>query len=243
MGEMTATIAHEVRQPLHAIDTFASVSERALRANRPDSTEKALKCSGKVRQQVTRIDEIIRRLRHFTRSAPAQHQPLDANQAVLSALDLMAADLRRRGVRVRTHLATGLPQVNADQIQIEQVLINLVRNAAEAMTETPDEQRWIRVETADTGRQELRVAVFDRGAGVSDDAMQKLFHAFYTTKPEGTGIGLAISRRIIEEHGGRLEAKRREEGGMTFAFTLPIGMPEEGAGSPSGGTPPAAACR
>jgi PAS domain S-box-containing protein len=224
MGEMVAAIAHEVRQPLHAIDTFASVSERALEANRPDSARKALDCSGKVREQVTRIDEIIRRLRQFTKPSAAQRQPMDVNQAVLAAVELLAADLRRRRVRVRMQLDRGLPPLTADTIQIEQVLVNLVRNAAEAMSETPEDQRWVRIETSLGPEQELQVAVQDRGAGVSDEALQRLFHAFYTTKPEGTGIGLAVSRRIIDEHGGRLWAQRREEGGMTFALALPLGV-------------------
>jgi PAS domain S-box-containing protein len=220
MGEMVAAMGHEIGQPLHAISTFASASQRALDANRPDTIQKVSNWSGKIQDQVTRAGEIIRRLRRFTRLTEAQREPFDLNQAVVESIELVQRDIQRHMVRTETDLDTRLPAVCADRIQIEQVLVNLLRNACEAMDETPDRDRLIRIET--TCRDgHAHVSVRDRGVGMTDAQIQSAFKAFYTTKPEGTGIGLAISRRIIEEFGGRLWATRNDEGGMTFHFTLP----------------------
>ena len=221
MGEMVAAIGHEIGQPLHAISTFASASQRALTADRPDTIEKVSDWSGKIQQQVTRAGEIIRRLRDFTRLTEAQREPFDVNQAVLESLDLVGRDVQQHMAQTETHLAAELPVVYADRIQVEQVLVNLLRNACEAMDQTPDRQRLIRIETARNEDCAL-VAVRDCGVGMTDQQMQSAFKAFYTTKPEGTGIGLAISRRIIEEYGGRLWASRNDDRGMTFSFTLPL---------------------
>ena len=220
MGEMVAAIGHEIGQPLHAISTFASASQRALQANRPDTIEKVADWSGKIQQQVTRAGEIIRRLRGFTRLAEAQREPFDVNQAVLESVALVARDVQQHMAHTETHLAATLPAVYADRLQVEQVLVNLLRNACEAMEQTSG-RRLIGIETVQNEGY-AQVAVRDRGVGMTDEQMQSAFKAFYTTKPEGTGIGLAISRRIIEEYGGRLWATRNDDAGMTFFFTLPL---------------------
>ncbi len=220
MGEMVAAIGHEIGQPLHAISTFASASQRALNANRADTNQKVLEWSGKIQEQVTRASEIIRRLRGFTRLSEASLEPFDLNGAVRESIDLVASDLSRNMVRTEVRLAPEATTVHADRIQIEQVLVNLFRNACEAMQDTPVQNRSICIQTRCEDDQ-ATVAVRDQGAGMSDESLQKAFKAFYTTKPEGTGIGLAISRRIIEEYGGQLWVTRNEDRGMTFSFTLP----------------------
>ena len=221
MGEMVAAIGHEIGQPLHAISTFASASQRALTANREDTNQKVLEWSTKIQEQVTRASEIIRRLRRFTRLSEAKPEPFDLNGAIGDSLDLVASDLSRNQVRTDARLAPGLAPVHADRIQVEQVLVNLFRNACEAMLSTPIRDRLICVQTRCENDQAL-VVVRDHGTGMSDESLQNAFKAFYTTKPEGTGIGLAISRRIIEGYGGQLRVTRNEDSGMTFSFTLPL---------------------
>jgi len=226
MGEMVAAIGHEIGQPLHAIATFASAAQKSLEANRPDTVEKVAEWSAKIQQQATRASEIIRRLRAFTRRTEVHREPFDLNQVARESVQLVARDVQQHRVQTDIRLDETLPDVYADRLQIEQVLVNLLRNACEAMDETPDRDRWIRIRTT---REDAcaRVAVRDRGCGMTDQQIQSAFQAFYTTKPEGTGIGLAISRRIVEEYGGRLWAERNDEGGMTFHFTLPFPTVEE----------------
>jgi PAS domain S-box-containing protein len=221
MGEMVAAIGHEIGQPLHAISTFASASQRALEANREDTNEKVRQWSTKIQEQVARASQIIRRLRDFTRLSEANPEPFDLNGAIEESLNLVASDLSRNLVRSEARLAPALRPVHADRIQIEQVLVNLFRNACEAMQDTPIDDRLIRIETR-YQEDKVTVAVRDRGEGMSDESLRNAFKAFYTTKPEGTGIGLAISRRIIEEYGGQLRVTRNEDSGMTFSFTLPL---------------------
>jgi PAS domain S-box-containing protein len=221
MGEMAAALAHEIGQPLHAIATFAVASRKALEADRPDSRGKAQQWAGQIEEQVQRATEIIRRLRQFTGRAAAEHQALDLNAVILEAVSLVAADLRRRRVRIALDLAPGLPPILADPIQIEQVLVNLLRNAAESMEGLPEAERRIQLRSWPEP-QRLVASVCDAGPGISDDGLPHLFEAFYTTKPLGMGIGLAISRRIVEEHGGQLWATRNAARGMTFAFALPL---------------------
>jgi PAS domain S-box-containing protein len=221
MGEMVAAIAHEIGQPLHAISTFASASRHALEAEPGDTSQRVSQWSVKIQEQVDRAGEIIRRLRAFTRFAEENPEPFDLNEALRECLELVGRDLERARVRVSLDLAADLPCVRADRLQVQQVAVNLLRNAGEAMQDTPLADRQLRVTTsrqADTAT----VAVRDQGTGMSDESFQKAFKAFYTTKPEGTGIGLAISRRIVEGYGGSLWATRNDDRGTTFLFTLPL---------------------
>jgi PAS domain S-box-containing protein len=231
MGEMVAAIGHEIGQPLHAISTFVSASQRALEAERTDTIEKVSQWCGKVQQQVTRAGEIIRRLRDFTRLTEIHCEPFDANHAVLESIDLVTRDVQQHMAKLRVHLADALPPVCADRLQFEQVLVNLLRNACEAMDGVSDRPRIVTVETSCTDRC-VQVAVRDRGTGMTDEQMQSAFKAFYTTKPEGTGIGLAISRRIIEQYGGRLWAEPNDDFGMTFWCTLPVHAAEGATDDP-----------
>ncbi len=221
MGEMVAAMGHEIGQPLHVISTFVSAASKTLDSDAGGNREQVQQWLTKVQEQVARAGDIIRRLREFTRADAGHRQPIEVNAIVRQSLELTAADLRRRRVRVELQFASGLPAVDADPIQIEQVLVNLVRNAAEAMQTCAEHERTVRISTG-RAENEVRVAVCDRGIGMTDEQLTQAGKAFFTTKPEGTGIGLAISRRIIEEHGGRLWPQRNPADGVTFTFALPV---------------------
>ncbi|MCU0983257.1 MAG: PAS domain S-box protein [Pirellulaceae bacterium] len=221
MGEMVAAMGHEIGQPLHVISTFVSAASKILDSDATGNREQVQQWLTKVQEQVTRAGDIIRRLREFTRADASHRQPLDLNAIVRQSLELTAADLRRKRVRLELQLAPNLPAVHADPIQVEQVLVNLLRNAAEAMQTCNEHDRPLRITTGCL-ENEVQVAVRDQGSGMTDDQLSQAGKAFFTTKPEGTGIGLAISRRIIEEHSGRLWPQRNPEGGMTFTFAVPV---------------------
>lgn len=221
MGEMVAAMGHEIGQPLHVISTFASAACKALDSDPPASLEQIRQWLAKVQEQVTRAGDIIRRHREFTRADSSHRQPIDLTAIVRQSLELTAADLRRKRVRLELQLAPHLPVVHADAIQIEQVLVNLVRNAVEAMQACAKHDRLLRITTGCV-ENEVRVTVRDQGTGMTDEQLSQAGKAFFTTKPEGTGIGLAISRRIIEEHGGRLWPQRNPADGVTFTFALPV---------------------
>ena len=221
MGEMVAAMGHEIGQPLHVISTFVSAASKMLDNDATGNREQVQQWLTKVQEQVTRAGDIIRRLREFTRADAGHRQPLDLNAIVRQSLELTAADLRRKRVRLELQLAADLAAVHADSIQIEQVLVNLLRNAAEAMQTCDEPDRRLRISTGRV-ENEVRVAVCDQGIGMTDEQLTQAGKAFFTTKPEGTGIGLAISRRIIEEHGGRLWPQRNPGRGVTFTFALPV---------------------
>jgi C4-dicarboxylate-specific signal transduction histidine kinase len=220
MGEMVAAMGHEIGQPLHTISTFAAASRRALEGDSPDRVAKVVDWLGRMQEQVQRAVAIIHRLRDFTRATGNDRAVVSIDEIVNNSLELTAADLRRQQVDVDLNLAEGLPPIYVDAIQIEQVLVNLLRNAGEAMAENPASPRPLLVASCQANQQ-VQVSVRDEGYGVSDEEFPRLFETFFTTKPEGTGIGLAISRRIIEDHGGSLWATRNENRGMTFTFYLP----------------------
>lgn len=223
MGEMVAAMGHEIGQPLHVISTFVSAASKILESDSPAKLEQVRQWLSKVQEQVTRAGDIIRRLREFTRADASHRLRIDLNETVRQSRELTAADLRRRRVRLDLRLAPHLPAVHADPIQIEQVLVNLIRNAAEAVHECGEPDRVLVITTGRDG-QDVQVAVRDRGVGMTDEQLSQAGKAFFTTKPEGTGIGLAISRRIIAEHGGRLWPERNPDQGLTFTFALP-GLP------------------
>ncbi len=226
MGEMAASLAHEISQPLHAIATFAVASQKALDADRPDSRAKAREWAVQIEEQVQRASEILHRIRQFVRRGAARRQPFDLEGAIREAVSLVEADFRRRRVRVDLDICQDLPPVLADRIQIEQVLVNLLRNSADAMDGKPESERRIAIR-ARLEPKGFVIAVTDAGDGIDEADLHRIFEPFYTTKPSGLGIGLAIGRRIVEDHGGALQATGNSPCGMTFSFTLP--GPESGA--------------
>ena len=219
LGEMTSGIAHEVNQPLTAIVSFAEACARMIESGTADR-ELLSGALEQITAQGQRAAEIIQRMRHFVRKGEGQRERLQLNPLLATVLELLAHDLRAGAVEVACDFDPTLPGVSADRIQIEQVVVNLVRNACEAM-KTGDDDRRLTLRTRAVGDR-VEVTVADSGPGLPPDAEGRLFEAFFTTKAEGVGVGLAISRSLIIAHGGDLTAATGERGGATFRFTLPV---------------------
>jgi len=217
MGEMATAIAHEVNQPLAAIQTFAEASGRLIRQGDVDipTLEGALT---RIAGEAARAGEVIRRTRRFVRNEPAQAVDIEPEFLVGEVVRIAAADARESDIVLGTRLARGLPHVTVDPIQIQQVLLNLVLNAIEAINAGRCPKREIVVSTARAGSS-VEFSVSDSGPGIAD--ADRLFEPFHTTKAEGLGIGLAISRSLVEAHGGRLSGESLAGGGALFRFTLP----------------------
>jgi PAS domain S-box-containing protein len=222
LSALTASIAHEVNQPLTSLVTNASTCVRMLAAD-PPNLELARTTAQRTIRDANRASEVISRLRAmFARKQPAM-EPVDLNQAAGEVLALSAGELQGAGVVVRTDFATALPAVLGDRVQLQQVILNLVLNAIDAMREVAG-PRGLRIATAFDGPDRVRLMVRDEGTGIGPEALEKLFDAFYTTKSHGMGIGLSISQSIIQGHDGRLWAAPNDDGpGATFSFSIPCG--------------------
>lgn len=219
MGNLAASIAHEVNQPLTAIVASVDASARWLRRAVPDIRE-ALEDMGNVKQNALRAAEIIRALRALARQAPAVLAPLRPDVMLREVLEMVHWDIEAREVRLHARLQAGDARVQADRVQLQQVMLNLITNALDAMADTQADQRELEVaSTLHDGH--VEISVKDRGLGVDAEALPKIFDAFYTTKPRGMGMGLAICRSIVEAHGGTLELRARAGGGTAFWFRLP----------------------
>ena len=221
MGQMASGLAHELNQPLAAILNYASVCLAQIESQ-PGSPATALTAIQEVMNETRRAGTIISRMRSFVRKQQPQTVPLDMNELVRESVRMMEFELRHQQVRPRLELAPDLPKALGDAVQIEQVLVNLVFNALEAMGDAGSSRKGLTVRTAsnDQGRS-VRVCVVDTGPGMSPDDLGRLFEPFFTTKPKGMGMGLNISRSIIESLGGRLLAARNPDSGMQFCFTVP----------------------
>ncbi len=220
MGEMAAGIAHELNQPLAAITNYAVACERLLAAPAPDIAE----VQGALQQiagQALRAGEIIRRLRALVRTREARREPADINELISELLTLAQSDARLNDVHLSFEPAVNLPRVNADGIQIQQVLLNLIRNAIEAFMDHSGGERAVIVRTGRTAQGEVEVSVSDTGPGVDPAIAGKMFDPFCTTKEQGTGLGLAVSKSIIEAHRGRLDHRADTPAGACFFLTLP----------------------
>jgi signal transduction histidine kinase len=222
IGELTASLAHELNQPLTAILSNAQAGQRVLGTAPVDLGEVA-EILRDIVEDDKRAGEVIRRLRSLLRKGDPQMKALDLNEALGEVARLVSADAVVRGVSIQLELADGLPPVLGDRVQLQQVALNLVLNGMEAMREPGTRERVLVLRTARAGPTTVRVVVQDSGAGINEADMSKIFQAFYTTKPDGMGIGLAITRSIVDIHGGHLEAHNNPDGGATFSFTLPIG--------------------
>jgi PAS domain S-box-containing protein len=222
MGELTASIAHEVNQPLAGVTTNANAGLRWL-AREPPDLEEARACLQRIIRDGQRADEVIARMRAFARKAAPQTARLALNDVIAEVLALVDGELRRHGVALHTDLAADLPPVRADRVQLQQVLLNLLLNGIEAMRGVTERPRALVVRSRKDGAEGVLVAVQDAGTGIAPQDLERVFTPFYTTKPAGLGLGLAISRSIIEAHGGRLWATSNDGPGATFQFTLPAG--------------------
>jgi len=221
MGELTASIAHEVNQPLAAVVTNGNASLRWL-ANDPPNFDEARQALRNIVRDGNRASDVIARIRAVLKKSETAAQRLDLNEIIREIVALTQSEVERRKASLCLALAEDLPAVMGDRVRLQQVLLNLVINALDAMVEVIDRPRIITIRTSTPKLGSLLVAVEDSGAGLSPQAESRLFDAFYTTKPDGLGMGLSISRSIIEEHGGRLWAAQNEGYGATFQFTLPV---------------------
>ncbi|MGE5478206.1 MAG: PhnD/SsuA/transferrin family substrate-binding protein [Bacteroidales bacterium] len=216
LGEMASSLAHEINQPLAAIANYANGCQRRLASGTdPEGVAEGV---GLIAGQAERAAAIVRRMRAFVRKRVPDPQVLDVTEPVRDALGLFQATAARRGITVALELAPQLPQVRADRVQVEQVVLNLLQNAADAMAEQPARRLTIGSRHGDG---KVTVSVRDSGSGLSPEARRHLFEPFFTTKPEGLGLGLSLSRTIIEAHGGRLWAEDAPDGGAVFHFQLP----------------------
>ena len=218
LGELASSLAHEINQPIAATTTSAHACLRWLERNPPD-LERARAAVMRIEKDGARAGEIIQRLRAFYKTgAPAQRELVDINEVVGELLVLLRDQAIRHSISLRTELAPLLPQIMADRVQLQQVLMNLMLNGIEAMTEGAGEL-VIRSQRTEDGL--LLISVSDTGVGLPAEKSDQIFNAFFTTKPQGSGMGLAISRSIVESHGGRLWATANPGRGATFYFTLP----------------------
>jgi len=221
LSAVTASIAHEVNQPLAGIITNADTCLRMLALD-PPNIEGAQATTQRTIRDGHRATEVVKRLRALFAGKPLGNERVDINDAAREILLLSSSELQRERVTLQTNFAVDLPIVIGDRVQLQQVILNLVLNAAQAMRSIHGRPRDLRVSTARCGSGQVVLAVCDLGAGTDAESLEQLFSAFYTTKPEGMGVGLSISRSIIEAHGGRLWASRNDGPGLTVSFSIPI---------------------
>ncbi len=219
MGEITTGLAHELNQPLTAIANYAESCTRAVASQLPDRDEKLLSWIEKIAINTHRAGEIIRRLRGFTRKSKPERSPVEVNLLIEEVLDLLEGETRRQGIRLQWQPAASV-RIDVDVLQVQQILVNLLRNAFEAMAGNPLNQREVTMVLAVTDEQ-VEISVEDAGEGISPENIDRVFDAFFTSKPNGVGIGLAISRSIAEDHGGQLSVVPNPQRGVTFRLTLP----------------------
>ena len=220
LGEMASALAHELNQPLSAIANYCNGCIVRMQAGA--STEELLSAMRKVAAQAERAGKVIARIRAFVKKSEPRRRATPVAAILEDALALIEIDAHRRGIRLSADVAPNLPDVHADQIMIEQVLINLARNGLDAMKDIPEDKRVLTVRVRTRGERFVEIAVIDQGHGIDEEYLEQLFQPFFTTRDEGMGMGLPICRSIIEFHDGRLSAEPGPEGGIIFTFTLPI---------------------
>ena len=226
MGELTATMAHEINQPLAAVVTNGAAALRWLKRPSPDLDE-AMDALGRVVANGRRASEIVARIRGYLKKASPRHESLDLPELIGEAAQLLDRELARHAVSLRAERAPDLPRVSGDRLQLQQVIINLMVNAIQAMAVTADRARILTLRTARQEDGQVRVDVIDTGDGLGPEAQERVFQPFYTTKVDGMGMGLAICRSTVEAHGGRLWIS---DAGPGAAFH--VLLPPEGEGTP-----------
>jgi PAS domain S-box-containing protein len=225
MGELSASIAHEVNQPIAATVTNAQAALRWLRAQPPDLDEVRASLS-RIVEDGNRAGNVIGGIRAFINKVPPRKDRFDLNEAILEMIALTRSEMLKHGILLRTELAAGLPAVAGDRTQLQQVTLNLILNAVEAMGGIDAGARELRINTEREAAGGVLVTVRDSGPGLDPTDMERVFKAFYTTKPKGMGMGLAICRSMVEAHGGRMWASANEPRGAVFQFTLPLEQDE-----------------
>jgi PAS domain S-box-containing protein len=224
LGEMTASIAHEINQPLTAIANSASACLRWLEAQK---LEEARRSASRVIAESHRASEIIGRIRELAKKAPPRKDWLDVNETIREVIALVQSGVQRNRIAVEAQLSDDVPLIFADRVQLQQVILNLMMNAIEAMSGVGEGPRELLVRSDTDESRSVVVSVLDSGPGLDPNSLDRLFDAFYTSKPQGLGMGLAISRSLVEAHGGRLWASANVPHGAVFQFMLPIGTESE----------------
>jgi C4-dicarboxylate-specific signal transduction histidine kinase len=220
MGQLTASIAHEIKQPIATARTNAAAALGFLDKNPPDVAEvrEALTC---IVNDTDRASDVVDRIGSLIKKAPPRKEVVDLNAAILEVTALTRSEAVKTGVTVGTQLAGELPRIQCDRVQLQQVMLNLIVNAIQSMSGVEDGNRELHISTVSIEPEGVCVAVRDTGHGLRPESLPRLFEPFYTTKPDGMGMGLSICRSIIEAHGGRLWATRCEPRGALFQFTIP----------------------
>lgn len=220
IGEMAAGVAHELNQPLTAIANYAQACDRLL--SQPGASLDDIRTAMReIAGQAVRAGDILRRLRSLAQSQPMRRERTDLNATVDPVRDLILADARVHRAQVRFDLAPGLPAVSIDSVQIQHVILNLVRNGLEAPLNPGKPMRELIVRTGLASDGDVEIAVLDNGPGLSSQALERMFDPFFSTKPEGTGLGLAISNTVVRAHGGSLTYRANVPGGACFSIRLP----------------------
>jgi signal transduction histidine kinase len=220
LGELTASIAHEVNQPLTGVVANGNACLRWL-AGQPPDLEEARRAVKRLIKDGYRATEVIQRIRALVKGTPPRKEWLNINETILEVVALTRSEVQRNGISLQTRLFSDLPRVPGDRIQLQQVILNLFVNAIEAMSEVDERPRALLVVSRKDKSNSVLVEVQDSGTGLDPGSLSRVLDAFYTTKPDGMGVGLAISRSIIEAHGGRLWATHNAPKGTIFQFTLP----------------------
>jgi len=221
VGEMSASIAHELNQPLAGILTNAGAGEFVI--DRGDVDLKEIReLLADISADARRASDIVRDIRGMIKKEQLTRRRINLNDVVTNAVQIIGSDALLHACELKTSLEAALPIVEVDPVQIQQVLINLILNAFDAMRDTPVSKRRVEIMTRENGDGAVRISVRDYGVGISDEMRSRIFEQFFTTKPEGLGMGLAIVRSIVEAHAGTVEAENAEGEGARFHFTLPI---------------------
>jgi C4-dicarboxylate-specific signal transduction histidine kinase len=220
LGELTASIAHEVNQPLAAIVTNGNACSRWL-AHKPPNLQEARQAAERIVDDGNRASNIIERIRELAKRSPIQKERLNINEPIREIISLTTTEIQQNRISLRTHLSDDLPFVLGDRIELQQVLLNVILNAIEAMGSATDGSREMLISTEVNELGDVLVTVRDSGGGLEINKLDRVFDAFYTTKPNGMGMGLAISRTIVEAHDGQIWAMTNAPRGAIFQFTLP----------------------
>lgn len=220
LGELAASIAHEVNQPIAAVVTNAGAGLRWLAAT-PPNTDEVHKALSRIVKDGERAGEVLGRIRSLVKKTPMRQDQLDINETILEVVSLARTEVQRNTVLLRTRLNPSLPKINGDRVQLQQVILNLIINAIEAMNDAETARRELTITSAAEAANGILVTVQDSGPGIDAQCLDRLFNPFYTTKTDGLGMGLAISHSLIEAHGGRLWATSKDGQGATFHFSLP----------------------
>ena len=221
MGELTTSIAHEINQPLAAVVTNANACLRWLAGPIPNLGE-AQEALARITRDGNRASNVIGRIRALVKKGGTEQAHLNVNEVIQEVVGLIQSEIQKTGAVLRMELTADLPLVFGDRVQLQQVILNLVMNGIEAMSGVTDRPRDLLIKSVHHESDKVLVAVQDSGIGVDQDKLEEIFSAFYTTKPQGMGMGLAISRSIVENHGGRLLAVLNDGPGVTFEFALPV---------------------